>query len=151
MDPLLSPEEAKKSIFELPAWKRDFSSEFTFSASRSSGAGGQNINKVNTKVELRFSVLDSELLSPREKEILAQKIESRLTSAGLLIIVSQEERTQLKNKAICVIKFFDILQNALTPRKKRKPTRPTKGSKERRLEQKKATSEKKSNRRNIDQ
>ncbi|SDB93704.1 alternative ribosome rescue aminoacyl-tRNA hydrolase ArfB [Williamwhitmania taraxaci] len=151
MNPQLPPEEPKRSIFEIPAWKRDFSTEFTFSASRSSGAGGQNVNKVNTKVELRFSVPDSELLTSWEKETLAQKIQSRLTAAGLLIIVSQEERTQLKNKAICVIKFFDILQTALTPRKKRKPTRPTKGSKERRLEHKKATSEKKSNRRNIDQ
>jgi len=150
MEPLLPPEESKDSIFTAPAWKRDFSAEFTFSASRSSGAGGQNVNKVNTKVELRFSVVDSALLTSREKEILTQKMESRLTAAGLLIIVSQEERTQLKNKAICVMKFFDILQKALTPRKRRKPTRPTRASKERRLDQKKATSERKSFRKNID-
>lgn len=150
MDTNQPPKEENESIFTLPAWKRNFASEFTFATSRSSGAGGQNVNKVNTKVELRFSIPDSQLLRDSEKDILVEKIGSRLTLSQELIIVSQEERTQLKNKAICVIKFYELLQKSLTPIKKRKPTKPTRASKEKRLDQKKARSEKKSFRKNID-
>ncbi|HZJ74354.1 MAG TPA: alternative ribosome rescue aminoacyl-tRNA hydrolase ArfB [Perlabentimonas sp.] len=115
---------------------RDFSSEFRFSASRSGGAGGQNVNKVNTKVELRFSITESQLLTDNEKELLLKKLKNRITTEGELIIVSQTERSQLGNRRRCVEKFYALLKESLTPPKKRKPTKPTRASKERRLEKK---------------
>ena len=77
---------------------RRFETEFTFTGTRSSGPGGQNVNKVNSRFELRFNIPDSEKLSPLEKEILLQKLEGRINSAGDLLIVSQTERSQLGNK-----------------------------------------------------
>ena len=115
---------------------RDFSSEFRFSASRSGGAGGQNVNKVNTKVELRFSVTDSQLLTDSEKEMLLNKLKNRITTEGDLIIVSQTERSQLGNRIQCVNKFYTLIKENLATQKKRKPTKPTKASKEKRIEKK---------------
>lgn len=129
---------------------RDFSSEFTFSASRSGGAGGQNVNKVNTKVELRFDIAASSLLSDDEKIQILGKLKSKLTIEGVLIVVSQEERTQLKNKEICIEKFYNMLEKALTVAKKRKPNKPTAASKEKRLESKRQQSALKSTRRTKD-
>ncbi len=122
---------------------RDFSSEFVFSASKSSGPGGQNVNKVNTKVELRFSVSESNLLSDYEKEILFKKLNAKLTAEGELIIVSQDDRSQIANKQNCIEKFYTLLTKALTPAKKRVASRPTRASKEKRLERKKLQSKKK--------
>lgn len=115
---------------------RDFSSEFRFTASRSGGAGGQNVNKVNTKVELRFSVTQSQLLTDIEKELLLKKLKNKITAEGELIIVSQTERSQLRNKLQCVEKFYSILKENLTQPKKRKPTKPTRASNEKRIEKK---------------
>lgn len=115
---------------------KDFSSEFRFSASRSGGAGGQNVNKVNTKVELRFSVTQSQLLTDNEKVLLLRKLKNKITAEGELIIVSQTERSQLRNKLQCVEKFYSILKENLTQPKKRKPTKPTKASNEKRMEKK---------------
>jgi Protein chain release factor B len=129
---------------------RDFLSELTFSASRSSGAGGQNVNKVNTKVELRFDIASSSILNDEEKSRLLAKLAKRLTQDGVLIIVSQTERTQLKNKAQCLVKFYDLLEAALTVQKKRKPTKPTLASKVKKMESKKRQSELKTSRRSID-
>lgn len=129
---------------------RDFLSEFTFSASRSGGAGGQNVNKVNTKVELRFDIVASSLLSDDEKTQILGKLRTKLTTEGILIVVSQEERTQLKNKEICIEKFYNMLEKALTIPKKRKPTKPTAASKEKRLESKRQQSALKSTRRSKD-
>lgn len=129
---------------------RDFLSEFTFSASRSGGAGGQNVNKVNTKVELRFDIAASSLLSDDEKTQILGKLRTKLTTEGILIVVSQEERTQLKNKEICIEKFYNMLEKALTIPKKRKPTKPTAASKEKRLESKRQQSSLKSTRRSKD-
>jgi len=122
---------------------RDFSSEFTFATSRSSGPGGQNVNKVNSKVELRFAVDQSTLLSDREKQIILSKLKNRINNDGELIITVQTDRSQLKNKEEAVEKFYELITKALTPRKPRRATRPTKASVERRLETKKQTSEKK--------
>jgi len=125
---------------------RDFSSEFLFSASRSSGPGGQNVNKVSTKVELRFDVPHSILLTEEEKEILLIRLKKNINSEGMLIIVSQSERTQLKNKRKSIDKFYALTTKFLTPVKKRKPTRASAASKERRLELKKMRAEKKERR-----
>jgi ribosome-associated protein len=129
---------------------RDFVSEFRFTASRSSGAGGQNVNKVNTKVELRFSVQDSLLLSDDEKQRILKKLANRINAEGELIITSQTERTQLKNKATCVLKFFEMLEAALKVQKKRTATKPTLASKAKRVEDKKRNAQIKSNRKKVE-
>ena len=126
---------------------RDFTSELHFSASRSSGPGGQHVNKVSTKMELRFHVASSELLTDAEKELIQEKLATRISAAGELILVSQSERSQPQNKEKVTEKFYALIARALTPRKKRKPTRPSKASKEERLELKHQQSEKKERRR----
>lgn len=137
-------------IVEYPYLKgRDFTSELLFSASRSSGPGGQNVNKVNTKVELRFSVKTSNLLTNDEKNIVMKKLKSILTKEGELIITSQIARTQIRNKEDTLEKFYYLLNKALTPRKSRIPTKATIASKEKRLEQKRKKSEKKLLRKHI--
>jgi ribosome-associated protein len=123
---------------------RDFSPEFIFSASRSSGPGGQNVNKVSSKVELRFSVPASKILTDVEKERVLYRLAKKLTDEGILIITSQSERTQLDNKGKVIEKFYALLEKALAPRKKRKLTRPTEESKAKRLEFKRRQAEKKS-------
>ena len=127
--------------------ERGFSNEFQFSASRSSGPGGQHVNKVSTKMELRFHVASSALLSDAEKELIAEKLAGRINAAGELVLVSQSERSQLQNKEKVTEKFYFLLKRALTPQKKRSPTRPTRASKEERLEIKRQLSEKKERRR----
>ena len=126
---------------------RDFSSELKYSASRSGGPGGQNVNKVNSKVELRFHIESSLLLSDHEKSILIHKLANKLNQDGELILTAQTERSQLKNKLIVTERFYNILASALTPQKKRKPTRRTRSSIEKRLNSKKKQAEKKANRR----
>ena len=129
---------------------RDFSRELQFSASRSSGPGGQNVNKVNTRVELRFHIASSALLSEEEKIRLLEKLAKKINSEGELILVSQTERSQLKNKEKVTERFYSLLTRALTPRKKRKPTKPSQASKEERLEEKRKQAEKKERRKRLD-
>lgn len=128
----------------------DLSNEFEFRTSRSSGPGGQNVNKVNSRVELRFDLVNSALLSEEQKVILSHKLASRLTTDGLLILVSQEDRSQLRNKDLVVARFYELLAHALKPVRKRRATRPTKASVERRIQGKKIRSERKLNRGKID-
>ncbi|MBE0647167.1 MAG: aminoacyl-tRNA hydrolase [Bacteroidales bacterium] len=125
---------------------RNFETELSFSASRSSGPGGQHVNKVSTKMELRFHVTNSLLLSQEEKDLIVGKLAKRINQEGELVLVSQSERTQLKNKEKVIEKFYDLLAKALTPRKKRKPTKPTAAAKEKRLEEKRLNAEKKERR-----
>ena len=127
--------------------ERDFTGELHFSASRSSGPGGQHVNKVSTKMELRFHVASSALLSDAEKELIAEKLANRINTAGELVLVSQSERSQLQNREKVTEKFYTLLTRALTPRKKRTPTKPSRASKEERLEIKRQQSEKKERRR----
>ena len=122
---------------------RSFDVELLFSASRSSGPGGQHVNKVSTRIELRFDVPASLLLQEGEKNVIMSKLASRITKEGILLLVSQTERSQYDNKTKVIEKFYRLLEKALTPVKKRKPTRPTAASKAKRLEVKHIKSEKK--------
>lgn len=125
---------------------RDFAKEFVFQASRSGGAGGQNVNKVATKVELKFHVENSQVLTTEEKALVHQKLSNRINSEGYLQVVCQEERSQFRNKERCVQRFYELLRQAFTRQKKRTATKPTKGSVRRRLEGKKHQAAKKGNR-----
>ena len=105
------------------------------------------MNKVSTKVELRFLVEASDLLSPEEKEKILEKLANRINDAGELVLTSQTERTQVGNKAKVTEKFYELIGKALRPVKKRRATRPTLASKEDRLDEKRQRSEKKERRR----
>ena len=126
--------------------KTGLKAELKFRTSRSSGPGGQSVNKVSTKVELLFDVWSSMTLLQRQKEIISEKIKNRINSEGVLQISCDETRSQLKNKEIAMERFFQLLEEALKPIKKRKPTKPSRASKERRLKTKKIKSEKKDKR-----
>jgi len=117
--------------------------ELDFSVSRSSGPGGQNVNKVNSKVTLKFNVPQSHVLTGEEKEILLKKLVTRLTTDGVLILVSQESRSQLENKELVIQKFEQILKKAFEKRKARKATKPSKSAVRKRVTSKKQHSEKK--------
>ncbi len=138
--------EMENSPVHIP----DLSSEFVFQASRSSAPGGQNVNKVNSRVELRFHIADSQLLTDEQKQILLVKLSSRLTNDNILLISSQNERSQFQNKKNCIEKLYALLQKTLTPRKKREATKPSKASIEKRIQEKKRTGEKKNLRGKID-
>ena len=125
---------------------RDFESELQFQASRSGGAGGQNVNKVATKVELRFHVQQSALLTEEEKALVQEKLANRISNDGYLQVVCQTERSQLKNKELCISRFHELLRQALTRQKRRTATRPSRASVRQRLESKKRQAQKKANR-----
>ncbi len=113
---------------------RNFENEFVYSTSRSSGPGGQNVNKVSTKVELRINICFTTCFSETEKDIIFLKLKNKINNNGELVIVSQSERTQLLNKAAVKEKFYDLVSKALTLPKKRRTTKPTLTSKIKRLE-----------------
>ncbi len=117
--------------------------ELQFLTSRSSGPGGQNVNKVNSKVTLRFDIKQSALLSESERETLLIKLASKLTTDGELLISVQEHRSQLANKEAAMLKLDQLLKKAFTKPKVRKKTKPTKSSKEKRFSEKKLQGEKK--------
>ena len=121
--------------------------EIRFTASRSGGPGGQNVNKVNSRVELRFDVRESDSLTEDEKIMIAAKLKNKINAAGELLIVSQSERTQLMNRRKAEEKFYKLIAKALTEKRKRKKTVPTKASQEKRLETKKLRSKTKELRR----
>ncbi len=121
----------------------DFSSEWKFTASRSSGKGGQNVNKLSTKVELHFDYLNSTLLSDEQKSLITSKLTGFINKDGILKIVSQEDRSQLLNKENTIEKFYSLLEKAFKKVKKRIPTKRSKQSKLKRLKTKKLHSEKK--------
>lgn len=119
---------------------RDFTNEFVFQATRSGGPGGQNVNKVSSKVELRFNVKNSVLLNEQEKSLIAEKLSNKINKLDEIVLIAQTDRSQLKNKEKVVEKFYSLLEKALMPQKKRYKTRPTMASVEKRLETKRVQS-----------
>lgn len=117
--------------------------ELTFTTSRSGGPGGQLVNKVSSKVMLRWDILNSPKLKDDEKQILLQKLKSRLVQDGVLLIVSQESRSQHDNKQAAIDKLNELLRKSFEKKKARKPTKKSKSSQERRLTDKKRAGEKK--------
>jgi len=131
---------------------QELEKEFNFKAIRSSGSGGQHVNKVATKIELSFSVSESLVLNQDQKALIIEKLYNRLTKDQVLILQCGETRSQLKNKRIAISRAFSILEAALEVKAERKPTKVPKSVIKKRLKNKKIQSEKKANRRkpNID-
>jgi len=127
----------------------DLEKEFSFRMSRSSGKGGQHVNKVSTRVELLFDVLNSEILTEREKNLVIKNLAAIISQNGILQIASQDSRSQLRNKENAKAKFFEKLEKALTIEKPRKKTRKPKSLNEKRLKKKKIQGEKKSTRQKV--
>lgn len=117
--------------------------ELHFSASRSSGPGGQNVNKVNSRVTLRFNVRASAILSEEEKSVLLHKLATRITEDGDLMLTSQDKRSQLQNKEAVMLKLDVLLRKAFEKKKARKATKPSKGAIQERIRKKKKHAEKK--------
>lgn len=121
--------------------------ELKFKAVRSSGAGGQHVNKVSSKIELIFNLENSSEFSEEEKLLLFKNLKNRLTKDNLLLLQCDESRSQHKNKEIVIKRFLELINNGLKIPKKRKPSKPTKSSIQKRLEKKKKQAFKKAFRR----
>ena len=128
----------------------DFLSEITFQTSRSSGPGGQNVNKVESRVELRWNLAASTVLTDAQKGLILEKIANRLTADGDLLITAQDDRSQLRNKEIALVRFHQLLIKSLHRPKPRKPSKPSKSAIRKRLEGKKLQGEKKATRRKVE-
>jgi ribosome-associated protein len=120
--------------------------ELNFKAVRSSGAGGQHVNKTSSKVEVHFNVASSKALSASEIARLLEKLHNRISGEGILMLSCSESRSQHRNKAIVIERLLDLISENLKVQKKRKKTKPSKGAIEKRLRSKKNNALKKTNR-----
>ena len=121
--------------------------ELEYRTSRSSGPGGQHVNKTESRVELLWSPQESDCLSEAQKLMVAGSLGNRITDEGVLILVSEKFRSQYRNRADVTERFLDLIQTSLVPVKKRRPTRPTRSSVEKRIKSKKIRGEIKKSRR----
>lgn len=121
-------------------------SELSFRASRSSGPGGQNVNKVNSRITIEFDLDGSPSLSPEQRAKIREKLAARISGEGVLQVSSQKFRTQRGNRDEAIAQFARLLRSALHEKPKRKKTRVSKGSKQKRLDDKKARAQIKRNR-----
>lgn len=130
--------------------KIQLQSEIQYKAVRSSGAGGQNVNKVSSKVVLSFDLKNTQGLNEEQKQLVATQLQTRLTADGILNLSCDEDRSQLRNKELVTKRFFEMVKKALIVPKERKPTKIPKGVIRKRIKDKKSASEVKKNRRKPD-
>jgi len=124
-------------MIRINEWTSIADDELVFTASHSSGPGGQNVNKVSSRVTLWFDVVNSPSLSEEQKDLVMRRLASRIGKDGVLRVISQQTRSQVENKELAIERFIELLRDAVRLVPVRKKTRVSKGAKLRRLEEKK--------------